>query len=153
MSALATGPERPITLSGTSSYGTTLSRFTQVHPEWGHATNASAVIGRRALTKGLPLDRQTFMQSYDPYDDPEGKILEWILMAIGPVIAGSGLEYYFSRVDNGLYGSGSNILHNVSGLVGVMDGAGSDLRTGLPFQMVWVYEPMRMTFVVEGLPQ
>ena len=63
-----------------------------------------------------------------------------------------GLEYYFSRVDNGRYGSGSKILHNVSGLVSVMDGAGSDLRTGLPFQTIWVHEPMRMTFVVEGLP-
>ena len=93
------------------------------------------------MTKGLSLDRQTFMQSYDPYDDPEGKILEGILTAIGPVIAGIGLEYYFSRVDDGRYGSG---------LVGVMDGVGSDLRTGLPFQMVWVYEPMRMIFVVEG---
>jgi uncharacterized protein YbcC (UPF0753/DUF2309 family) len=126
--------------------------FTQVHPEWGHATNASVVIGRRALTKGLFLDRQTFMQSYDPYDDPEGKILEGIFTAVGPVIAGIGLEYYFSRTDNGRYGSGSKILHNVSGFVGVMDGAGSDLRTGLPFQMVWVHEPMRLTFVVEGLP-
>ena len=33
-----------------------------------------------------------------------------------------------------------------------MDGAASDLRTGLPFQMVWLYEPMRLTFVVEGRP-
>jgi hypothetical protein len=92
------------------------------------------------------------LQSYDPYHDPEGKILEGILTAVGPVIAGIGLEYYFSRVDNGRYGSGTKILHNVSGLVGVMAGAESDLRTGLPFQMVWVHEPMRLTFVVECLP-
>jgi uncharacterized protein YbcC (UPF0753/DUF2309 family) len=117
--------------------------FTQVHPEWCHATNASVVIDRRALTKGLSLDRQTFMQSYDLYDDPEGKILEGILTAIGPVIASIGLEYYFSRVDDGRYGSA---------LADVLDGAGSDLRTGLSFQMVWVHELMRMTFVVEGRP-
>jgi uncharacterized protein YbcC (UPF0753/DUF2309 family) len=126
--------------------------FTQVHPEWGHATNASAVIGRRGLTKGLLLDRRAFLHSYDPYDDPEGTILEGIMTAVGPVIAGIGLEYYFSRVDNERYGSGSKILHNVSGLVGVMAGKESDLRTGLPFQMVWVHEPMRVTFVIEGLP-
>jgi uncharacterized protein YbcC (UPF0753/DUF2309 family) len=126
--------------------------FTQVHPEWGHATNASAVIGRRALTKGLFLDRRVFLHSYDPYDDSDGKILEGILTAVGPVIAGIGLEYYFSRVDNGRYGSGSKILHNVSGIVGVMAGKESDLRTGLPFQMVWVHEPMRLTFVIEGFP-
>jgi uncharacterized protein YbcC (UPF0753/DUF2309 family) len=126
--------------------------FSQVHPEWGHATNASVVIGRRALTKGLFLDRRTFMQSYDPLQDPEGSILESIMTAVGPVTAGIGLEYYFSRVDNTRYGSGTKVPHNISGLVGVMDGAGSDLRTGLPFQMVWVHEPMRLTFVVECLP-
>ena len=49
------------------------------------------------------------------------------------------------------YGSGTKVLHNISGLVGVMDGAGSDLRTGLPFQMVWVHEPMRLTFVMDVL--
>ena len=126
--------------------------FSQVYAEWGHATNASAIVGRRALSKGLFLDRRAFLQSYDPYHDPEGTILEGILTAVGPVIAGIGLEYYFSRVDNARYGSGTKILHNVSGLVGVMTGAESDLCTGLPFQMVWVHEPMRLTFVVEGRP-
>ena len=123
-----------------------------MYAEWGHATNTSAVVGRRVLSKGLFLDRRTFLQSYDPSHDPEGTILEGILTAVGPVIAGIGLEYYFSRVDNMRYGSGTKILHNVSGLVGVMTGAESDLRTGLPFQMVWVHEPMRLTFVVECLP-
>ena len=126
--------------------------FSQVHPEWGHATNASAVIGRRTLTKNLYLDRRTFLQSYDPFQDPDGAILERIMTAVGPVAAGIGLEYYFSRVDNTRYGSGTKVPHNVSGLVGVMDGAQSDLRIGLPFQMVWVHEPMRLTFVVEGQP-
>jgi uncharacterized protein YbcC (UPF0753/DUF2309 family) len=126
--------------------------FSQVHPEWGHATNASVVVGRRALTQGHFMDRRTFLQSYDPDQDPEGTILERILTAVGPVVAGIGLEYYFSRVDNIRYGSGTKVPHNVTGLVGVMDGAQSDLRTGLPFQMVWVHEPMRLTIVVEGRP-
>jgi uncharacterized protein YbcC (UPF0753/DUF2309 family) len=126
--------------------------FSQVHPEWGHATNASVIVGRRILSKGLYLDRRTFMQSYDPFQDPEGTILERILTAVGPVVAGIGLEYYFSRVDNRRYGSGTKVPHNVSGLVGVMDGAQSDLRTGLPFQMVWVHEPMRLTIMVDGYP-
>jgi hypothetical protein len=126
--------------------------FSQVYAEWGHATNASIVVGRRTLTRGHFMDRRTFLQSYDPDQDPDGAILERILTAIGPVVAGIGLEYYFSRVDNVRYGSGTKILHNVSGLVGVMAGAQSDLRTGLPFQMVWIHEPMRLTFVVEGQP-
>jgi uncharacterized protein YbcC (UPF0753/DUF2309 family) len=126
--------------------------FSQVHPEWGHATNASVVVGRRALTKGIFMDRRTFLQSYDADQDPDGAILERILTAVGPVAAGIGLEYYFSRVDNVRYGSGTKVPHNVTGLIGVMDGAQSDLRTGLPLQMVWVHEPMRLTFVVEGRP-
>lgn len=126
--------------------------FSQVHPEWGHATNASVVVGRRALTQGHFMDRRTFLQSYDPDQDPDGTILERILTAVGPVVAGIGLEYYFSRVDNIRFGSGTKVPHNVTGLVGVMDGAQSDLRTGLPFQMVWVHEPMRLTIVVEGRP-
>jgi hypothetical protein len=33
-----------------------------------------------------------------------------------------------------------------------MDGAASDLRTGLPWQMVEVHEPMRLLIVVETTP-
>lgn len=126
--------------------------FSQVNPEWGHATNASVLVGRRTLSKGLFLNRRTFMQSYDPLQDPEGKILEIILTAVGPVVAGIGLEYYFSTVDNDRYGSGTKVRHNISGLHGVMEGAHSDLRTGLPFQMVWVHEPMRLTLILESRP-
>ena len=57
-----------------------------------------------------------------------------------------------NRLDNSRYGSGTKVPSNVRGLVGVMDGPQSDLRIGLPFQMVWVHEPMRLTFVVEGQP-
>src|SRR5690606_5432939 len=50
--------------------------LTQVRPEFGHATNAAAVIGRRSLTQGLFLDRRVFLISYDPTQDPEGSVLE-----------------------------------------------------------------------------
>jgi len=39
--------------------------------------------------------------------------------------------------------------HNVTALLGVMDGAASDLRTGLSVQMVEIHEPMRLLVVVE----
>jgi hypothetical protein len=71
--------------------------LSQVRPEFGHATNAAAVIGRRALTQGLFLDRRVFLISYDPTQDPEGDILETILLTAGPVGAGINLEYYFSQ--------------------------------------------------------
>jgi hypothetical protein len=52
-------------------------------------------------------------------------------------------------VDNERYGSGSKVTHNVAGLIGVMDGASSDLRTGLPAQMIEIHEAMRLLIVVE----
>lgn len=124
--------------------------FSQARPELGHATNACAFIGRRALTQGLFLDRRAFLISYDPNRDPEGALLEPLLLANGPVGAGINLEYYFSTVDNDRYGAGSKITHNVAGGFGVMDGASSDLRTGLPRQMIEIHEAMRLLVIVEA---
>lgn len=123
--------------------------LSQVRPEYGHATNASAVIGRRNMTQGLFLDRRTFLISYDPTQDSEGRILENILLTAGPVGAGINLEYYFSTINNDRFGCGTKIPHNVVGLFGVMEGTGSDLRPGLPYQMVEIHEPMRLLVLVE----
>jgi uncharacterized protein YbcC (UPF0753/DUF2309 family) len=122
----------------------------QPRPEYGHATNAFCVIGRRARTRGLFLDRRAFLVSYDPTLDRDGAILARIMAAVVPVVAGISLEYYFSYVDPTGYGCGTKLPHNVTSLLGVMDGAQSDLRTGLPWQMVEIHEPARLALVVEG---
>jgi len=70
-----------------------------------------------------------------------------------PVCAGISLEYYFSYVDNEGYGCGTKLPHNITGLIGVMNGHASDLRTGLPLQMVEVHEPVRILFVIETTPE
>ena len=124
--------------------------MSQARPELGHATNACAVVGRRSATQGVFLDRRAFLISYDATQDPEGSIVERILLAVGPVGAGISLEYYFSTVDNIKYGCDTKVPHNVSGLIGVMEGAMSDLRTGLPKQMIEVHEPMRLLLIVEA---
>ncbi len=127
--------------------------LSQTRPECGHASNAICIIGRRSRTKGLFLDRRAFLTSYDPtQDDAESSILARILGAAVPVCAGINLEYYFSYVDSDGWGSGTKLPHNVSALVGVMDGAASDLRTGLPWQMVEIHEPVRLLFVIETTP-
>ena len=41
----------------------------------------------------------------------------------------------------------------MTGLIGVMEGAASDLRTGLPMQMIEIHEPMRLQLVVEASVQ
>jgi hypothetical protein len=122
-------------------------------PEYGHCTNAVCVVGRRSLTRGLFLDRRAFLASYDAGQDPNDQSLAALLAAVVPVCAGISLEYYFSFVDNDRYGCGTKLPHNVTGLVGVMDGHASDLRTGLPWQMVEIHEPVRILFVIETTPE
>jgi hypothetical protein len=123
--------------------------YSQARPELGHATNACAFFGRRILTRGTFLDRRAFLISYDPTQDPEGKVLERHLLINGAVGAGISLEYYFSSVDNERYGCGSKVVHNVAGFLGVMEGTSSDLRTGLPRQMIEIHEAMRLLVIVE----
>ena len=126
----------------------------QVRPELGHATNSICIVGRRETTRGLFLDRRAFLTSYDPtQDDADSTVLKRLLGAVFPVCAGINLEYYFSHVDNQGYGCGSKLPHNISALLGVMNGAASDLRTGLPWQMVEIHEPVRLLFLIETSPE
>jgi hypothetical protein len=111
------------------------------------------VVGRRELSQGLFLDRRAFLVSYDPSIDPSGVVLERTLAAVGPVGAGINLEYFFSTVDGERLGSGTKLPHNVTGLFGVMNGAASDLRTGLPKQMTEIHEPVRLHLIVEATPE
>lgn len=128
--------------------------LSQVRPEYGHATNAVCLVGRREWSRGLYMDRRSFMQSYDSTQDGPGTpILERILQAVIPVCGGINLEYYFSFVDPTGYGCGTKLPHNITGLLGVMNGAASDLRTGLPWQMVEIHEPVRLLFVIETTPE
>lgn len=128
--------------------------LSQTRPEYGHATNVLCLVGRREWSRGLFLDRRAFLTSYDPrQDDPQGTILQRLLRSIVPVCAGINLEYYFSYVDPTGYGCGTKLPHNLACLLGVMDGARSDLRTGLPWQMVEIHEPVRLQFVIETTPE
>jgi uncharacterized protein YbcC (UPF0753/DUF2309 family) len=126
----------------------------QTRPELGHATNAITFVGRRECTRGLFLDRRAFLTSYDPtQDDADNTILTRILQAVFPVCGGINLEYYFSNVDNMGYGAGTKLPHNLVSLLGVMNGAWGDLRTGLPWQMVEIHEPVRSLFIIETTPE
>ena len=122
----------------------------QPRPELGHATNAVAILGRRWRTRGLFLDRRAFLASYDPEQDATGEVLSRLLAAVTPVGAGINLEYFFSHVDPTGYGCGSKLPHNLVGYLGIMDGPQSDLRTGLPWQMVEIHEPVRLLVVIDA---
>lgn len=122
-------------------------------PEYNHATNALCIVSRKSTIKGLFFDRRAFLNSYDYRKDPEGKALAKILGAAAPVCGGINLEYYFSRMDPDKLGAGTKLPHNVMGLIGVANGADGDLRTGLPYQMVEIHDPIRLMLIVEQDPE
>jgi uncharacterized protein YbcC (UPF0753/DUF2309 family) len=131
------------------------SDWSQVRPEWGLAGCAGFVAAPRRRTAGLSLDGRCFLHSYEWRQDEGFGVLELIMTA--PVIVASwiSLQYYGSVVDNRAFGSGNKVLHNVTAGMGVLEGNGGDLRTGLPWQSVhdgtqFVHEPMRLSVVVEA---
>jgi uncharacterized protein YbcC (UPF0753/DUF2309 family) len=109
-------------------------------------------VSRKSTIKGLFFDRRAFLNSYDYRKDPQGKALAKILGAAAPVCGGINLEYYFSRMDPDRLGAGTKLPHNVMGLIGVANGADGDLRTGLPYQMVEIHDPIRLMMIVEQYP-
>ncbi len=126
----------------------------QTRPEYGNATNAMCFVGRRSRVRGLYLDRRSFLMSYDAAQDtPESMILARILGAVIPVCEGINMLYTLSKIDNIGFGSGTKLPHNITSLLGVMDGAASDLRPGIPWQGCDVHEAMRLLFVIETKPE
>jgi len=130
--------------------------WAETRPEWGLAGNAGFVVGPRELTSDLDLDGRAFLHSYDCSTDPDGDALEAILT--GPMVVTQWInaQYYFSTVDNAVYGSGSKITHNPVGNLGVYQGNGGDLMTGLPLQSLLAsadrpyHQPLRLSTVVHA---
>jgi uncharacterized protein YbcC (UPF0753/DUF2309 family) len=126
----------------------------ETRPEYGNCTNAMCLVARRERVRGLFMDRRAFLQSYDPTaDDAESSILTGILGAVIPVCEGINLLYTLSAIDSAGWGAGSKLPHNATSMLGVMDGAASDLRVGLPWQGVDIHEPMRLLCIVETTPE
>jgi len=151
-------PQAPRNLSPEEARSHMLERsmdWANVRPEWGLSSNAAFILGRRTLSRGVNLGGRVFLQSYNPQADSEGATLESLMMAPMVVAQWISMEYYFSAVDPGCYGSGSKVTHNVVAGVGVMHGSQSDLQTGLPLQSVnngnqRYHEPMRLLVVIEA---
>ena len=130
--------------------------WAETRPEWGLAGNAAFVIGPRALTADYNLDGRSFLHSYDWATDPDGAALEAIIA--GPMIVTQWInnQYYFATVDTAAFGSGSKITHNPVGNIGVYQGNGGDILTGLPLQSVKAaadepyHQPLRLSTVIHA---
>lgn len=110
--------------------------WAQTRPEWGLVRNAAFIVAPRSLTAGVDLGGRAFLHSYEPDDDEDGKVLETILTAPMVVAQWINAQYYFSSVDPHRFGAGDKTLHNPLADLGVLEGAGGDLRVGLPWQSV-----------------
>jgi len=142
--------------SGVSETERRAADWAETRPEWGLAGNAGFVVGPRELTSDVDLDGRAFLHSYDWSTDPDGEALEAILT--GPMVVTQWIntQYYFSTVDNAVYGSGSKVTHNPVGNVGVYQGNGGDLMTGLPLQSLMAadddpyHQPLRLSTVIHA---
>ena len=131
------------------------SDWAQVYPEWGLAGNAAFIVAPRSVTRGIDLQRRTFLHSYDAEVDADGSALETILTAPLVVAQWINCQYYFSTVAPQVFGAGTKTIHNVVGTVGVIAGHNGDLQLGLPWQSVsdgerLLHEPQRLLAVVEA---
>lgn len=129
--------------------------ISELRPEWGLANNAAFVAAPRSRTRGQILEGRVFLHDYDEAADAEDRVLTLILCA--PVVVASwiNLQYYGSRVNPELFGSGNKMLHNVVGGIGVLEGNGGDLRAGLPLQSLhdgqtFIHEPRRLSVYIEA---
>jgi len=127
--------------------------WAQTRPEWGLAGCRAFIAAPRTLTAGLDLDGRVFLHSYDHTLDADGGVLELIMTAPMVVASWINLQYYASTVDGEHYGAGDKTIHNVVGRLGVLEGNGGDLRTGLPQQSVHdgtapVHQPLRLAVVL-----
>lgn len=125
--------------------------------ELGLAGNLAFVIGPRSMSAHANLGRRVFLHSYEASRDSDGAVLAGILTAPLVVAQWINAQYYFSTTDPEQFGAGTKAVHNVLGDIGVLSGAGGDLRRGLPLQSVrdgarLLHEPVRLLAAVQGSP-
>jgi uncharacterized protein YbcC (UPF0753/DUF2309 family) len=129
--------------------------WSQVRPEWGLAGNSAFIAAPRARTAGIEFAGRAFLHSYNWERDHGFGVLELIMTAPMVVASWINLQYYGSAVNNRAFGSGNKALHNVAGLVGVLEGNAGDLRPGLPWQSVHdgarlIHDPLRLNVFIEA---
>lgn len=150
--------ERALRLPGATSANSLAARsrdWAEVRPEWGLAGCQAFIAAPRSRTAGQAFAGRVFLHDYAWEIDKGFKVLELILTA--PVVVASwiSLQYYGSTVAPNVFGGGNKLIHNVVGGLGVVEGNGGALRTGLPWQSVhdgtrYAHDPLRLTVCVEA---
>lgn len=129
--------------------------WSQVRPEWGLAGCTSFIVADRKHSQNLDLGSHSFLHSYDWKLDTDLSVLTLIMTAPMVVTNWINMQYYASTVDNAVFGSGNKTLHNVVGNVGVLEGNGGDIRSGLSIQSLhdgqqWQHQPLRLSVYIQA---
>lgn len=150
--------ERSLRLPGTPDGAAILRRgldWAQIRPEWGLSGCQAFIAAPRRRSAGKDFQGRAFLHDYDWRKDRDHSVLELIMTA--PVVVASwiSLQYYGSTVAPKVFGAGNKLLHNVTGGIGVIEGNGGLLRTGLPWQSVhdgerYMHEPLRLAVYIEA---
>ena len=129
--------------------------WSAVRPEWGLAGCAAFIAGPRSATRHVDLKGSAFLHTYDWHKDDGFAVLRQILTAPLVVASWINLQYFAATRDNARFGGGNKLIHNVVAGIGVIEGAGGDLRPGLPLQSLhdgedFVHTPLRLTALIEA---
>jgi uncharacterized protein YbcC (UPF0753/DUF2309 family) len=129
--------------------------WAETRPEWGLTGCQAFIAAPSERTAGRNLGGRVFLHHYIWREDQDFSILELIITA--PVIVASwiNLQYYGSTVSPDVFGAGNKLLHNVVGGMGVIEGNGGLLRSGVPWQSIhdgenYVHDPLRMSVAIEA---
>lgn len=131
------------------------SDWAETRPEWALAGCSVFIAAPRDRTRGKPLAGRAFLHDYDWRKDDGFGVLELILTAPVMVASWISLQYYGSVVAPDVFGAGNKLLHNVTGGIGVVEGNGGNLRSGLPWQSVhdgaeFAHEPLRLSVCIQA---
>lgn len=114
------------------------------------------IIAPRHRSRAINLAGRCFLHEYRPELDDTGSVLSALMSAPMVVANWINLQYFGSVTQPSLYGAGNKLLHSVvGGNIGVVEGNGTDLRIGLPWQSVHDgerlrHEPIRLTVVIDA---